>query len=200
MILRLVAVALLDLPKTVILPGQHMVRIGLQRALVPHLRKLVVAEFAIGIADQVGDVGVLVVAKRLKLLDRRIIVVAVIDRRIGGAIAPRKGGIVEQRLLPGRLLLGYAFGLASFAVWRRRRGRGAHVVFSRPSAAASGGKHRNDGGRSDHRQQERCDRHKPGHWFEHLILLLAVARSSPRLQMLTPLGLKHSPPKDSYSL
>src|ERR1700712_1021725 len=118
MILRLIAVALLDLPQTVILPRQHMVGIGLQRALVPHLRKLVVAEFAIGIADQVGDVRVVVVAERLKLLDRRIIVVAVIDRRIGGAIAPRKRGIVEQRLFLGRLLLGSAVALSSFAVRR----------------------------------------------------------------------------------
>ena len=34
MILRLIAVALLDLPQTVILPGQHMVRICFQGALV----------------------------------------------------------------------------------------------------------------------------------------------------------------------
>src|SRR5262245_61358359 len=34
-ILRLIAVALLDLPEPIILPRQHMVRIGLQRTLVP---------------------------------------------------------------------------------------------------------------------------------------------------------------------
>src|SRR5271154_2333260 len=128
MILRLIAVALLNLPQTVILPRQHMVRIGLQRTLVPNLRELVVADFAIGIADQVGDGRVIVVAQRLKLLDRRIIIVAVIDRRIGGAIAPRKGGIVEQRLFAGLLLLGSAVGVASFAVRRCRWGRGAHDV------------------------------------------------------------------------
>src|SRR5689334_10592986 len=49
MILRRIAVALLNLPQTVILPRQHMVWIGFQRALVPGLRQLVVAEFAIGI-------------------------------------------------------------------------------------------------------------------------------------------------------
>src|ERR1700722_17428949 len=130
MILRLIAVALLNLPQTVILPRQHMVRIGLQRTLVPNLRELVIAEFAIGIADQVGDVRVIVVAKRLKLLDRRIIVVAVIDRRIGGAIVPHKRGIVEQRLFAGLLLPGSAVGLASFALRRRRWGRGTHDVFS----------------------------------------------------------------------
>src|SRR5271169_5264830 len=83
MILSLLAVALLDLPKTVILPGQYMVRIGLQRALVPDLAEPVVAELAIGIADQIGDVGVIVMAERLELFDRGTIVVAVIDRRIG---------------------------------------------------------------------------------------------------------------------
>jgi hypothetical protein len=40
-----------------------MVRIGLQRALVPDLRELVVAEFAVGIADQIGDVRMIVAAE-----------------------------------------------------------------------------------------------------------------------------------------
>src|SRR5216117_2036105 len=53
MIERLFAIALLELPEAIILPGQHMVRIGLQRALVPDLRELIVAELAVGIADQV---------------------------------------------------------------------------------------------------------------------------------------------------
>src|SRR6266540_3820094 len=56
-ILRLDAVALFDLPQAVILPGLDVVRIGLERALVPDLRDLVVAELAIGVADQVGDGG-----------------------------------------------------------------------------------------------------------------------------------------------
>ena len=65
MILRLVAVALLDLPQPIILPGLHVVRIGPQRALVPDLRDLVVAELAVGIADQIGNSGNLVAAERL---------------------------------------------------------------------------------------------------------------------------------------
>src|ERR1700750_2833617 len=56
MIFCLFAVALLDLPQTVIVPGQHMVRIGFQRSLVPDLRELIVAELAIGISDQIGHV------------------------------------------------------------------------------------------------------------------------------------------------
>src|SRR5258708_37720467 len=125
MILRLIPVALLNLPQTVILPGQHMVRIGFQRALVPHLRELVVAEFAIGIADQIGDIGVVVMAERLQLLDRvRIIVaiiVAIVDRRIGRAVAFGKSGILEQGLLVG-LLLDPVGGTGGVAIRRRCRG------------------------------------------------------------------------------
>src|SRR6476661_4798961 len=50
-ILRLLPVTLFDLPQSVILPGLDVVRVRLQRALVPDLRDLVVAELAIGIAD-----------------------------------------------------------------------------------------------------------------------------------------------------
>ena len=87
-----VAVALFDLPQAVILPGQHMVRVGFQRALVPDLREPVVAELAIGIADQIGDVGMVVMAERLELPDGRGIIVAVVDRRIGRAVAAGKPG------------------------------------------------------------------------------------------------------------
>ncbi len=69
MIFRLLAVALLDLPEAVIVPGQDVVRIGLERVLVPDLRELVVAELAIGIADQVGDIGIVVMAERLELFE-----------------------------------------------------------------------------------------------------------------------------------
>src|ERR1700688_5279873 len=43
-ILRLIAVALFELPQPVILPGPHMVRVGLQCRLGPDLRDLVGAE------------------------------------------------------------------------------------------------------------------------------------------------------------
>jgi hypothetical protein len=42
--LRLISVALLNLPQAVILPRQYMVRIGFQRALLPDLRDFLVAE------------------------------------------------------------------------------------------------------------------------------------------------------------
>ena len=67
MVLRLVAITLFDLPQAVILPGLDVAGIGLQRALVPDLRDLVVAELAIGVADQVGDVGAVVLSERLEL-------------------------------------------------------------------------------------------------------------------------------------
>jgi hypothetical protein len=64
-VFRLIAVALLNLPQAVILPRQYVVRIGFQRALVPDLREFGVAELAIGIADQIAHVRVIVVAKSL---------------------------------------------------------------------------------------------------------------------------------------
>src|ERR1700680_2330670 len=115
MILRLVAVALFDLPQPVILPGAHMVRIGLERALVPDLRHLVVAELAIGVADQIGDVGAVVLAERLQLLDGRAIVVAVVDRGIGLVITLKELRIVDARTLV--VLLLFLLGV------RRRRSR-----------------------------------------------------------------------------
>ena len=92
-ILRLIAVALFDLPQAVILPGLDVVRIGLERALVPDLRDLVVAELAIGVADQVGDGGRVVTAERLEL--RRSVVVALVDRGIGSAIAVGECGLLD---------------------------------------------------------------------------------------------------------
>src|SRR5436190_7342706 len=91
MILRLIAVALLDLPQPVILPGLDVGGIGLQRALVPDLRDLVVAELAVGVADQVGDRGVVVAVQRLQLLDGGRVFAALIDRVIGRTIAFREG-------------------------------------------------------------------------------------------------------------
>ena len=96
-ILRLLAVALFDLPQAVILPGLDVVGVGLQRALVPDLRHLVVAELAIGVADQIGDGGAVVVAERLQLLDRGGIIVAVVDRGVGRAIALGEGGVRRCR-------------------------------------------------------------------------------------------------------
>src|SRR3954464_6158 len=98
-ILRRIAVALFDLPQAVILPGLDVVRIGLERALIPDLRHLVVAELAVGVADQVGDGGYVVMAKRLQLRNRRCVVVALVDRGIGFAIAFRERGLLAARAM-----------------------------------------------------------------------------------------------------
>src|SRR5581483_7464876 len=99
MILGGFAIALFELPQTVILPGADMVRVGLERTLVPHLRNLVVAELAIGIANQVGDVGDVVMTKRLELGDRGSVVVAIVDRGVGGAVTFEELRIVDTRAL-----------------------------------------------------------------------------------------------------
>src|SRR5215475_13200144 len=123
MIFRLLAIALLDLPEAVIVPGQDMVRVRLQRALIPDLRKLVVAELAVGIADQVRDIGIVVMTKGFELVDRRHIVMTVIDRRIGLMVTANEGGIAEEGLL-GRLLALVArarVGRRALLLRRRRR-------------------------------------------------------------------------------
>ena len=84
-----------------------MVRVRLQRALVPDLRELVVAELAIGIADQIGDAGVVVVAERLELLDRGGIIVAVVDRRMSGAVSPAERSASSALDCLVGLLLGF---------------------------------------------------------------------------------------------
>ena len=104
MVLRLVAVALFELPQAVILPGLDVVRIGLQRALVPDLRELVVAELAIGVTDQIGDAGAVVMTERLQLIDRGGVIVLVVDRGVGGAIAGDEFRAVDARALVVLLL------------------------------------------------------------------------------------------------
>src|SRR5512140_3730180 len=118
MILRLVAVALFDLPQPVILPGLDVVGVGLERALVPDLRDLVVAELAIGIADQRGDGGVVVVTERLQLLDCGVVIVAVVDRGVGRAIGGDETAVLEAGALVLLSLLGA----------RRRRRRGTFIA------------------------------------------------------------------------
>src|SRR4030095_15449686 len=125
MVLRLITIALFDLPQAVILPCPHMVRIGLERALVPDLRQLVVAELAIGVADQIRDIGAVFMAERLQLLDGGSKIVAVVDRGIGGAIAGS-----EALLLDGRRLLAFLLSLLAAVAGRLR--------WRRLAAAASG--------------------------------------------------------------
>jgi class 3 adenylate cyclase len=167
MIRRLLAVALFDLPQTVIIPGQHMVRIRFQCPLVPDLRELVVAELAIRVADQVGDVRVIVVAECLKLLDRGSIVVAIIDRRIGCAISLSKSGIVDAGVFTG---LFDPLAMGGFRARSRRR------RFTDATATSSRRKDRSKRGRSNQRHRKRYQRRKPDdHPVGHANLLHSCA-------------------------
>src|ERR1700753_3734318 len=114
-ILRLFTVALFELPQTVILPGLDVVRIGLERALVPDLRELVVAELAVGVGDQVGAGGGVLAAERLQWLDGGGVVVVIVDRGVSGVIARHETGVVEARALVVLLLI------TLLAVGSRRR-------------------------------------------------------------------------------
>jgi len=156
------------------------VRIGLGAAGRSRHRELVVAEFAIGIADQVGDVRVIVLAERLQLLDGVSIILAIVDRRIGRAVTLSKSGIVEAGLFVGLLfaLVGGADGLAS----RRRRCSGSirrtiristtTATAATTASSSSGGKSRDDGGRGNQRRQKHGQCHKPDRRVDHACLLL----------------------------
>src|SRR5262245_40894895 len=126
MILRLVAVALFDLPQAVVLPGLDVVGIGFQRALVPDLRDLVVAELAVGIADQVGDCGAVVALQRLELRDGGSVFAAAVDRIISGAIAGRESlfAIGTQLSLLALLAVVGGFRLVGRGIDRRHDGAG----------------------------------------------------------------------------
>src|ERR1700688_2457991 len=159
MILRLIAVTLFDLPQSVILPGLDVVGVGFESALVPHLRELVVAERAIGVADQIGDRGDVVVAERLQLLDGRGIVVAVIDRSVGGAITLGEGGV----LVAGSDFAGLLLGLGRLG--RLCRGGRRRVVVW--CCGVTPGDQR----RRRQRPHEHCQRQKPDRKFSHASLL-----------------------------
>src|SRR5262245_51910030 len=58
-------VALLGVPHAVVGPGAHVIRVGGERLLVPELRILVAAKLAAGIADEVGDLRIVVMAERV---------------------------------------------------------------------------------------------------------------------------------------
>src|SRR6516165_6357692 len=149
-ILGLLTVALFELPQPVILPGPNVVRIGLQSALVPDLRDLVVAELAVGIADQVGDVGAVILAECLQLLDRRSVVVPIIDRRVGRPIAFEEFGIIDAGALVLLLLLGVLVGI---------RGRGGRLAARRPGSIDHGNRHQCG---YKHGKRQKSDR-KSGH-------------------------------------
>src|SRR5258706_2641951 len=155
-ILRLIAVALLDLPQTIILPGLDVVRAGLQRALVPDLRDLVVTELAIGVANQIGDRGDVVVTERLQLPDGGGIVVAVIDRGVGCAITFGECRILDAGVQFAGLLLCLGLGRGG----RRRVAIGVGVSLG-------------DQRRRGQRPYDNCQRQNPDRESAHASLLFS---------------------------
>src|ERR1700730_9721793 len=118
-VLGLEQVALLGLPHAVIGPGQRVVGIGGERLVVPIFGVVVAAELAAGVADQGGDIDVVVIAHGAQHRDAAGIVALVVDQRIG--LVP----VVEEFF--GRsalLLLGLMLGgrgAGRLRVLRRRR-------------------------------------------------------------------------------
>src|SRR6266702_4300575 len=176
MIERLLTIALLELPQPIILPGQHVVRIGLQRALVPDLRLLVVAELAIGVADEIGDVRMVVMAERLQLLDRGHIVVTLVDGVVGSAIAGRECRIADAGLVVWLFAFLRCLWAGAFRVsWLRflvrisaRIGiRGADATAATTAASTARGKRR----RVQQCYRKCTQRDEPDHLREHLRLL-----------------------------
>src|SRR5208282_6401428 len=91
-------VALLGMPHAVVGPGHGMVRIGGERALVPGLGVVIAAELAAGVADQGGDVGVVVVAERPQGGDACDIIALVVNQRVGAVVARQE--ILGRAALP----------------------------------------------------------------------------------------------------
>src|SRR5262249_41751361 len=106
MIFGLQAVALFEMPHPVILPGAGVFRIGGKRFLVPDLGVVGAAELAAREADQVGDIGMLIMAERLQYGDAAGIIVLFVDEGISLLVAVAKfafGLLVRCRLRIGWL-------------------------------------------------------------------------------------------------
>jgi hypothetical protein len=176
-----------------------MVRLRLQGALVSDLRELVVAELAIEIADQVGDIGEIIKAEHLEQLDGGGIVLAVVNRRIGLAISFGKGGITEERLVGG-LLFALVGGVGGPGVrrWRRRRVRrttGITTSSSSSSSAATTSSSPKGGGSEGAVISTIRNVANVTSLITYLIIRASYFRASrdPSLPVLIPLCLKHSP-------
>src|SRR3984885_6619983 len=117
-VLGLEQVALLGLPHAVIGPGQSVVRIGGERLVVPIFGVVVAAELAAGVADQRGDIDIVVIAHGAQRRDAADIVALVVDQRVG--LVP----VIEEFIgRAGLWLLGLLLGggAGRLRVLRRRR-------------------------------------------------------------------------------
>src|SRR5580693_2954716 len=115
-VLGLEQVALLGLPHAVIGPGQRVVGIGGERLVVPIFGVIVAAELAAGVADQGGDIDVVVIAHGAQHRDAADIVALVVDQRISLVPVIEEAALWLLGLLLGR-------GAGRLRVLRRRRRR-----------------------------------------------------------------------------
>src|SRR5579864_9441937 len=161
-ILGLEQVALLGLPHAVIGPGQRVVRIGGERLVVPIFGVVVAAELAAGVADQRGDIDVVIIAHGAQRRDAAYIVALVVDQRVG--LVP----VVEEFLgRAGLLLLGLVLG-------GRGAGRLRGLRRRRRAVALDGG---GKAGRADGDAQD--DGGKQGGFAHELLLVRGTAIRTP---------------------
>src|SRR5262249_18222950 len=123
-LLGLELVALLGMPHAVIRPGTDVVGIGGQRLLVPVLPILVAAELAAGIADEVGDLGIVVVADRPHGGDA-VLVMAAHDQRARVLILLAQLALVLFLFLLALLLLALLALALLVGILGRRKARPA---------------------------------------------------------------------------
>jgi hypothetical protein len=86
-VLGLEQVALLRLPHPVVRPGHSMIGIGGERAFVPHFGVVIAPELAARVADQVRNVGIVVMIEGLQRGDRRFVVAFLVNKRIGRLVS-----------------------------------------------------------------------------------------------------------------
>src|SRR5499427_10886815 len=86
-VLGLEQVALFGVPHAVIRPGQSVFWISGERLVVPIFGVVITAELAARIAEQRRHVGIVVMLQGAQRGDAALIIVFVVDQRVGGMIA-----------------------------------------------------------------------------------------------------------------
>src|SRR5262245_10498564 len=120
-----------------------MVRVSLQRGLVPYLRLLVVAHLAVSVADVIGDVGMFIITKCVHRGDAGF-VLAVENELTCLAIIAQEF-LLLLLLLDDTIVLLLLFLLV--AVVGRRRTVSAHCIDG-PRLHADGGHEQRSGGKN----------------------------------------------------
>src|SRR5580704_16024226 len=114
-VLGLEHVALFGIPHAVIGPGQRVVGIGGERAVVPEFGVVIAAEFAARIADQRRHIRIVVVAHGAQHSDAAGIIALVVDQRV--SLVPALVELFDR----ARLVRLGLFGVLFRAALARRR-------------------------------------------------------------------------------